>query len=377
MSIAAKAQDEGEPGISRHAQTSAANIRRHQVAVRPIGRTVLLCSIVLCALAVVLSLVIGPTGMSIGSLPAALSALSSANPSVEALQARLVLIDLRLPRTLVGLFVGASLAVAGAMMQGLFRNPLADPGLIGVSAGAALAAIATIALADGILGWWVSLAGLYALPVSAFLGGIVTTGALLAVAGRSGQMSMATLLLAGIAFGAIAGAFSGLIAYVSDDRELRDLTLWSMGSLTGASWDKVAAVAPFAATMALVLPFLVRALNALLLGEAEAFHLGIDVERTKLAIIVVTAAAVGAAVAVAGVIGFVGIVVPHLVRLIAGPDHRVLIPAAAALGGALLLVADVLARTIAAPAELPIGILMALIGAPVFLHLVLKRGTIG
>jgi len=346
-------------------------------AQRVVARPMILGSVGLCAVAAMLSLVVGPTGISIGSLPAAFSAVVSSTQDVDALQARLVLIDLRLPRTLVGLFVGAALAVSGAMMQGLFRNPLADPGLIGVSAGAALAAIATIALADSLLGWWVAIAGIYALPLSAFLGGVLTTAALMAVAGRSGQMSMATLLLAGIAFAAIAGALSGLIAYASDDRELRDLTLWSMGSLTGASWEKVAAVAPFAVLLALALPFLIRALNGLLLGEAEAFHLGINVERSKLAIVTLTAAAVGTAVAVAGIIGFVGIVVPHLVRLIAGPDHRMLIPVSAALGGALVLVADVLARTIVAPAELPIGILMALIGAPVFLHLVLKRGGIG
>lgn len=324
--------------------------------------------------AFLLSLAVGPTGISFGSLPRAIGAAIWETSDVTALRDRLVLLDLRLPRTLIGTFTGSALAVSGAMMQGMFRNPLADPGLIGVSAGAALAAIATIALSDSILYWWSALLGIYSIPVSAFIGGVVTTALLVAVAHRTGQVGTATLLLAGIAFGALAGAVSGLIAYASDDRELRELTLWSMGSLSGASWEKVAAVLPFAILLVLVLPRLVRSLNGLLLGEAEAFHMGIAVGRAKFLLVAMTAAAVGASVAVAGVIGFVGIVVPHFVRIIAGPDHAVLLPSAALIGAGVLLFADVLARIVVAPAELPIGILMAFIGAPVFLHLVLRRG---
>jgi iron complex transport system permease protein len=186
-----------------------------------------------------------------------------------------------------------------------------------------------------------------------------------------------TLLLAGIALGAFAGALTGLIAYASDDRELRDLTLWTLGSLGGASWPKVFAVMPFALLVAALTPRLIRGLNGFLLGEAEAFHLGTDVERTKRAVIVATAASVGAAVAVAGIIGFVGIVVPHMVRIIAGPDHRVVLPGSALLGAALVLLADIAARMIVRPAELPIGIVMAAIGAPVLLHLVRRRGIGG
>src|SRR5690606_14148180 len=173
------------------------------------------------------------------------------------------------------------------------------------------------------------------------------------------------------------GALTGLIAYASDDRELRDLTLWSLGSLSGASWPKVVAIAPFAAIIAVTLPRVVRALNGFLLGEAEAFHLGIEVERTKWLIIFITAASAGAAVAVAGVIGFVGIVVPHFVRLIAGPDHRFVLPCSALLGATLVLLGDVIARMAVRPAELPLGIVMAAIGAPVFLHIVLRRGIGG
>jgi iron complex transport system permease protein len=186
-----------------------------------------------------------------------------------------------------------------------------------------------------------------------------------------------TLLLAGIAIAALAGALSGLIDYVSDDRELRDLTLWTLGSLAGASWPKVIAITPFAILIAIAIPRLTRGLNGFLLGEAEAFHLGINVEATKRFVIVTTAACVGAAVAVAGVIGFIGIVVPHFVRLIAGPDHRIVLPASALAGGTLMIAADILARMMVRPAELPIGIVMAVIGAPIFLHLVLKRGIGG
>ncbi len=166
----------------------------------------------------------------------------------------------------------------------------------------------------------------------------------------------------------------GLIAFTSDDRELRDLTLWLLGSLSGASWPKVFAVLPFAALVAICLPGLIRGLNGLLLGEAEAFHLGIDVERTKRLIALITSAAVGAAVAVSGIVGFVGIVVPHLVRLLAGPDHRVVLPASALMGATLVLVADTFARMLVRPAELPLGVVMAIIGAPIFLHMVVRRG---
>ncbi|MEL6291387.1 MAG: iron ABC transporter permease [Pseudomonadota bacterium] len=327
-----------------------------------------------CLVLAFASLFIGPTGISVVAIPAAVSALVWGDQSATALQAKLVLVDLRLPRTLLAAFVGAALALSGAMMQGMFRNPLADPGLIGVSAGATLAAIATIALGDSLLFYWSALLGPYALSASAFLGGFVAVLMLMFVAGRGGQIMTSTLLLAGIAFSALALALAGLIAYGSDDRELRDLTLWQMGSLTGSSWEKFLAAVPFALVIFLSIPLLTRALNGLLLGEAAAFHLGINVPRAKLAIVLITAASVGAAVAAAGMIGFVGIVVPHVVRLMVGPDHRVLLPASALLGAALVLFADILARMVVAPSELPIGIIMAIIGAPVFLHLVLSRG---
>ena len=181
------------------------------------------------------------------------------------------------------------------------------------------------------------------------------------------------MLLAGVAFGALAGAVMGLFSYLSDDRQLRDLSFWSLGSLSGATWTKVMAVTPFILPTLLAMPFLARGLNALSLGEAEAFHLGVPVQRVKAVAILLVAVAVGASVAAAGMIGFVGIVVPHVLRLIAGADHKMLLPASSLLGAALLVAADTVARTIAAPAELPIGILTAAIGAPFFLWLLLRR----
>ena len=259
-----------------------------------------------------LSLAVGPTGITLTSLPRAISALLGAPADTVAMREQLVLIDIRLPRALIAMFVGASLAVAGAMMQGLFRNPLADPTLIGVSSGAALFAVATIALGNGLAAPIVQPLGVYALPLMAFLGSVVVMILLVGIAGQRGNLMVGTLLLAGIALGALATALTGLIAYASNDRELRDITLWTLGSLGGSSWLKVLGVLPFAVFGLVLAPALIRGLNGFLLGEAEAFHLGIDVEKTKRIAIVATAALVGAAVAVAGIIGFVGIVVPHM-----------------------------------------------------------------
>lgn len=360
------------------ASLSVLHLERDGTDRQALGRKLVLAAWAMLTLVSLISMAVGPTGLSLSSLPSGLAAALSGSEAPADVHARLVLLEVRLPRVLLAGFVGASLAVAGAMMQGLFRNPLADPALIGVSSGAALAAVATIALGSSFAAPWIRLLGIWALPVAAFLGGFATTMILMVIARTHGTTAISTLLLAGIALGAIASALTGLLAYITDDRELRDLTLWSMGSLAGASWQKVLGVAPFALVLLLMLPRSVRALNGLLLGEAEAFHLGIDVERTKTRLVILTAAAVGAAVAVAGTIGFVGIVVPHLVRLIAGPDHRILLPASALIGAALVAAADIVARMIVAPAELPIGIIMAILGAPIFLHLVIRRGgTLG
>jgi iron complex transport system permease protein len=289
---------------------------------------------------------------------------------VDATQDALVVMHIRLPRLLLAMMIGAALAMAGALMQGLFRNPLADPGLAGVSAGAGLGAALAIVLGDRLPQ---GLASSSLLPAAAFLGALAATSTLYAVATRGGRTSVATLLLAGVALAALASSLIGVLAYVSDDRQLRDMTFWSMGSLGGANWVKVAALAPVTALMLAAGPFLSRGLNALALGEAEAYHLGVRLQRLKAAIVFLVAMAVGASVAAAGVISFVGIVAPHAVRLVVGPDHRALLPLSVAAGAALLASADTLARTLVAPAEMPIGILTAAIGAPFFLWLLIGR----
>ena len=289
----------------------------------------------------------------------------------------MVLLSLRLPRVCLGIAVGAALAVCGACMQGLFRNPLADPGLIGVSTGAALAAAVTIVLGEAVLDGLPPLLSASALPVAAFPGGLGATVLVYRIASRDGRTEVATLLLPGIALNALAGAALGLLVFVSDDRQLRDLQFWLLGSLGGVGWDRLLPALPLLALPTLLLLAFARPLNALLLGELEALHLGFDVERCKRAIVVLAACAVGAAVALSGVIGFVGLVVPHLVRLLAGPDHRLLLPASALLGAALLVGADLLARTVVLPAELPIGILTSCVGGPFFLWLLMRRRDLG
>ncbi|MBN9063135.1 MAG: iron ABC transporter permease [Rhizobiales bacterium] len=305
-----------------------------------------------------------------------LIAYMSGDAGVWSTRDGLVIMSIRLPRLFLGMMIGAALAVAGALMQGLFRNPLADPGLVGVSSGAALAAGATIVLGDRYAAATIGKLPFLILPLGAFFGALIATLVLYLIATREGRTSVATMLLAGVALAALAGACMGMLSFMSDDRQLRDLTFWTLGSLGGASWTKVATIAPLVLAMLAATPLLARGLNALLLGEAEAFHLGLPVQRIKAAAILVTAVGVGAAVAAAGVIGFVGIVIPHILRLIIGPDHRALLPLSAILGAALLIGADSLARTIVAPAELPIGILTAAIGAPFFMWLLLRRDRV-
>lgn len=302
--------------------------------------------------------------------------LGLAGPDAIPSRDLLIVESIRLPRVVMGLLVGAALAVSGAVMQGIFRNPLADPGLAGVSAGAGLGAAAMIVLGGSLALPMAGVVGFAALPAAAFLGGLTTTLILYALSTRLGRTSIATMLLAGIALGALSGAATGLLVYMADDKQLRDITFWSMGSLGGATWPRIATLAVVLAACFAVLPFLARGLNALALGEAAAWHMGISVERLKRSAIVIVAAMTGVSVAVSGGIGFVGIVVPHVLRLAIGPDHRFLLPASALLGGALLVLADAVARTAAAPAELPIGIVTALAGAPFFLWLLLRRRSI-
>lgn len=288
-----------------------------------------------------------------------------------------VLYAIRLPRTVLGALAGAGLGVSGAVLQGLFRNPLVDPGLIGVSSGAALAAATVLVLGHGVVSHLPQPLALFALPVAAFAGGLITVLVVHRLSRTDGRTSIAALLLSGIALNSLAGAATGLLLFVASDAQLRSVTFWNLGSLGGATWPAVGAAAPFLVAAIALAPTLTRGLDLFLLGEAEAGHLGIDVERLKRKGIALAAMGVGAAVAVTGVIGFVGLVVPHLVRLAGGPAHRVVLPGSALLGASMLLLADVFARTVAAPSEVPIGVVTALIGAPFLLWLLRRREAQG
>jgi iron complex transport system permease protein len=317
------------------------------------------------------SLTQGATGVSL------IDALSKWQAGQElTLMERVVLWDIRLPRLVLGLLVGAALAVSGAVMQGLFRNPLADPGIVGVSSGASFGAISAIVIGAYLPSGVITIFGQYLVPWAAFLGAWVSTILLYRVSTRQGRTSVATMLLAGIALGSLVGAVSGILVYRADDAQLRDLTFWGMGSLAGASWIKTLTAGPIIFVSIAVAVFLGRGLNALALGEATANHIGIPVQRLKNIAILCVAAATGAAVAVSGGIGFVGIVVPHVLRLATGPDHRALLINSALLGASLLVLADMISRNIVPPGELPIGIITALLGAPVFLWILLRQRSV-
>ena len=328
-------------------------------------RSVLGAGGALLLLAFVLGASSGAYAISTGQLWGVLrdAWLGPAQPTPE----HLVFMNIRLPRLLLGVAAGCGLGMAGALMQGLFRNPLADPGLIGISSGAALAAGVTI-----VLGAWLWPAlprtlGSWTLVTMAFGGGFLVTLLIYVLSRSESGTRMALMLLAGIAINALAGAGLGLLSVMATDEQLRSLQFWLLGSLGGARWSAVALVSVVvllacAASLTLAAP-----LNAIALGESQAALLGVDVERVKRRAIVVTAFAVGSVTATTGIIGFIGLIAPHWVRMIAGPDHRIVLPASGLLGAALVLAADTVARTAMAPAELPLGVLTAFIGVPMFL----------
>ncbi len=334
-------------------------------------RLILVALLVLLIVSALAATTIGAAGIPIGRLLAAFG-LTDGDPARVAPD-RLVLWSIRLPRIALAMMVGGLLATSGAIMQGLFRNPLADPGLVGVSSGAGLVVAATIVWADRLSHATGVSVPIEMLPLAAFVGALATTFVLYRIATRGGRTSIVAFLLGGLAVAALTNSATGLLIFAADDRQLRDITFWTLGSLAGATWTKTASLLPFLVLTLLAMPVIARGLDLLSLGESEAYHGGIAVEWLKRGCIVLVSAAAGASVALCGVIGFVGIIVPHLLRLLIGPGHRLLLPAAILLGAALLLVADTLARIVVAPAELPIGIITALVGAPFFLYLLLQR----
>lgn len=268
----------------------------------------------------------------------------------------------RFPRVTMALLVGAALACAGALMQGVFGNPLAEPGVVGVSAGAAAAAATAMAFEVTLLGTWTT-------PLFAFLGGLLTTTLVYVLSLADGRTEVVTLVLTGIAVNAVAGAALAFLLFLADTQAREEIVFWQLGSLNGTRWPYVGVVAPLLAVGLLASFALARRLDLLALGERPARHLGVHVERTRFGAIVTVAVLTAAAVSFAGIIAFVGLVVPHLVRMVTGPAHRVLVPASALGGAALLLWADLGARTLVDYADLPIGMLTSLVGGPFFFWL--------
>ncbi len=294
----------------------------------------------------------------------------------ELVQSSAIVYSIRTPRVILAILVGATLAISGAALQGLFRNPLADPTLIGVSSGSALAAAFVIIFGAQIFAFLPTLVAESLLPVSAFLGGLLATFLVYIISTRSGKTNVATMLLAGIAINALAAAGIGFLIFSADDVQIRDLTFWTLGSLGGSVWPTVYKSAPFLLVTIVGLPFFSKQMNVMLLGENEAKYLGVNTQFVKKVIILLSTLGIGAAVAVSGIIGFIGLVVPHLLRLMIGPDHRFLMAGSVLLGALLLLASDLFARMVVIPAELPIGIVTSAIGAPFFLWLLVRNTSL-
>ncbi|MER5500360.1 iron ABC transporter permease [Streptomyces sp. NPDC002561] len=327
-------------------------------------RTLVLTAVLLAALAVacLLSAGLGAYHIPLGDVLSSVQHRIGLGGAALDRVGESVLWNVRLPRVVLALLVGASLGCAGALMQGVFGNPLAEPGVIGISSGAAVGAVGSIALGLTFLGNWT-------ITVCAFVAGLATVLLVYALSRSGGRTEVVTLILTGIAVNAFAGALIGLFVFFADNAQISQITFWQLGSLAQATWPKVLAVLPCAALGLLVAPFHARKLDLLALGERPARHLGVDVERLRIVLVLVVALLTAAAVAVAGIISFVGLLVPHLLRMANGPGHRFLVPGSA-LGGALVLVVgDLAARTVAAPAELPLGVLTAFFGSPFFFWL--------
>ena len=342
----------------------------------PVARQRLLFSMLIALLAMAIIVAVSRGAYAIAPLTVIQILLAPLGIELDAgatAQQAAVLWSIRLPRVLLGVLLGAGLAISGAMTQGLFRNPLADPGLIGMTGGAALAAAFVIVVGVTAIPGMAKILGGFTLPVAAFCGCLVTTLIIYRLATINGLTVVSIMLLAGVAVNAMAGAGIGSFTFIATDEQLRTLTFWTLGSLAPAHWGIVAIVAACVG-LACVFGFMQAApLNALALGEAEAGHLGVPLQRLKMSVIVLAALAVGSLVAFCGMVGFIGLIAPHGVRMIGGPDHRVVLPGAALLGAILAVSADTVARTVVAPAELPVGIVTAFIGAPLFIYLLLRQ----
>lgn len=324
--------------------------------------------ILLLVLAVALvSLSLGPVNIPAGRVASIVLSYVGLDFAAFGRTEQLVIEQIRLPRIVIGALVGMALGVAGATMQGLFRNPMADPGIIGVSAGGAVGAV--VAIATGLTGLF-----FLALPAFAFVGAMGASFLVYGIAAVGGRFSMATLLLAGVAVNAFLGAVvSAIIILLPDNGALREILFWLAGGLDSRSWEHVRISAPLILVGMAVIAAMTRDLNLLTLGDDEARSMGIRVDAARVFLLAAAALVTGAAVAVSGTIAFVGLVTPHILRLILGPDHRVLVPMSALGGAAFVILADTVARVVIQPAELRVSIITAFVGAPFFIFLLIKN----
>lgn len=321
-------------------------------------------------------LLVSPFGWLIGlvlSLCVCMGALLLGSMDVQTLlqteMGHNILWDIRFPRVLLAFVIGASLSLAGVLIQSNVRNPLADPTLIGVSGGAALGAALIIVASD-----FFEIQVQYYIPLAAFLGGLLATFSVLKLGRNDMPGGMALLILAGIAINVVAASLIGLLSYLATDSGLRHISFWSLGSLASANYFWLALCSLALMLVCLWLPKQHRKLDAILLGQAEANTMGVDVKKLQTQSIILVTLLAALAVSACGMIGFIGLVTPHIGRMLVGASHRYLLPLSFFLGGSLLVVADGLSRTIIAPAELPIGIVTALIGTPVFIWLLVREG---
>ena len=343
-------------------------------------RRVVFITCALLPISFVTALAFGTINISIvDTLSSLLSVFSNSDEAQSRVD--LVIQQIRLPRALLAAIVGALLGMCGATTQGLFRNPLADPSLIGVTAGASAGAALAIFFVGSTglsIGSFLGVSmGLGLVSIGSFIGGAIAVLVVYTLASNTRGTSVATMLLAGIAITALASSLTNILEFFGDEETLRRISLWRMGGLDGASYSRVFLAAIIGAIVMLILPRYSTALNALLLGESEARHLGLSVQSIKVSLILLVAAGVGASVALAGTIAFIGLIVPHIIRLLIGPDHRYLLPVSALGGACLLLISDTIARTIVSPIELPVGIVTAILGAPFFISLLRRRHEFG
>lgn len=333
----------------------------------------LLCAVALLLFLMLFSLTLGPAQISImESFLLIISAIPGAGSLIDVNQFpsihQVIIVDIRMPRVILAALVGSALAAVGTTFQGLFKNPMADPYIIGVSSGAALgAAIAIVLGAESMISFW-------ALPAAAFLGALLSTWLVYNIARVGGRVPVYTLLLSGVALSAFASALMSFVMILNAS-EMRQIVFWMLGSFSGKGWSHVTVAFPFILLGILGLWVFARDLNAMLFGEDTAQNLGIDTERLKKLLLIIAALTVAAAVAVSGTIGFVGLIIPHIVRLLVGPDHRILLPASVLAGASFMVATDTLARIALAPTEIPVGIITAFFGGPFFIYLLRRKKT--